>query len=59
MYEEFANRLAQTNTDRQFNPVMAHFFLFAFDSSGKSILDNLIINKADILVTFVTLKFRH
>jgi len=34
MYEEFANRLSNTNTEQEFNPVMAHFFLFAFDSSG-------------------------
>ncbi len=50
MYEEFANRLSQTNTEPKFNPVMAHFFLFSFDSSGnKSFGSNVLVltfNKA-------------
>ena len=35
MYEEFSNRLLHTNTDSKFSPVMAHFFLLSFDSTGK------------------------
>ena len=51
MYEEFANRLSQTNTDPKFNPVMAHFFLFSFDSSGnKSLCYNVLPVQAALVI---------
>jgi hypothetical protein len=57
MYEEFANRLVQTNTEPKFNPVMAHFFLFSFDSSGKimsmCLLISAISNKVTVVAIFV------
>ena len=51
MYEEFANRLSQTNTEPTFNPVMAHFFLFSFDSSGnKSLCSNVLPVQAVLVI---------
>jgi hypothetical protein len=45
MYEEFANRLQFTNTDPKFSPVMSHFFLFCFDSTG---LENIIFTATTV-----------